>query len=113
MTTLLAVVSFFIFFNLPGIVEIIWELVIFNRLEACRTFDEDIGYSTWDYMVTDVAQLMLVCNSAINFLLYVVFAPRFRMILRRNMRRHCPLGRTEKRRNSIHTIYISKIHDSY
>ena len=60
LTTLLAVVSFFIIFNLPGIILIIWELVVFSRLEACRSFQENIGYSTLNYMVTDLGDITIV-----------------------------------------------------
>ena len=54
LTTLLAVVSFFILFNLPGIVLIIWELAVFNRIQACHRVDENSGYSTWNYILTDL-----------------------------------------------------------
>ena len=54
LTTLLAVVSFFILFNLPGVVLIIWELAVFYRIQACQSFDGDIGYSTANYILTDL-----------------------------------------------------------
>ena len=123
LTTLLAVVFFFILFNLPGIILIIWELVVFYRIQTCQSFDENIGYSTWNYIVTDLgenqwqqrfsmklfpASLLLVCNSAINFMLYVVFAPRFRLIIKRTAGKYF-CTRIQEKGITVHTISISKI----
>ena len=130
LTTLLAVVSFFILFNLPGVILIIWELAVFSRIQTCQSFDENTGYSTWNYIVTDLggknlaklsfyfrkekflfpASLLLVCNSAINFMLYVVFAPRFRLIIKRTAGKYFCQRRKEKN-VTVHTISISKIID--
>ena len=62
LTTLLAVVSFFILFNLPGIILIIWELVVFYRIQTCQSFDENTGYSTWNYIVTDLGDSLSVAS---------------------------------------------------
>ena len=73
LTTLLAVVSFFILFNLPGVILIIWELAVFSRIQTCQSFDENTGYSTWNYIVTDLggknlAKLSFLISQRIIFI---------------------------------------------
>ena len=60
--TLLAVVFFFIIFNLPGIVLIIWELAVFFRIQTCQSFNEKTGYSTLNYIITDLGDKKCVIH---------------------------------------------------
>ena len=54
---LLAVVFFFILFNFPSLVIILWDIIDFRRVNACKQFDRYIGYSTYNIIYTDVGNV--------------------------------------------------------
>ena len=98
--TLLAIVCIFILCNVLPAVLITADMTHFNAITACLDFksdDRNFGYSTSNSVLTIIgwvisdnifleiltflspAEFLMVCNSSINFLLYVMFAPKFRM----------------------------------
>ena len=80
--TLLAIVCIFILCNILPAVIIAADMTHFEAITACQDFrpeDRNFGYSTTNSVLTIMAEFLMVCNSSINFLLYVMFAPKFRM----------------------------------
>ena len=80
--TLLAIVCIFILCNILQAVIIAADMTHFETITACQDFrpeDRNFGYSTTNTVLTILAEFLMVCNSSINFLLYVMFAPKFRM----------------------------------
>ena len=54
--TLLAVVFFFIIFNFPNLIVILWDILDFKRLNVCHEFDPNSGYSTINMICTDIGK---------------------------------------------------------
>ena len=95
----LAIVLLDILCNILPLGLIVWEMVDFHRVAACHNFnsEETFGNHTSYLVLNDIgiltihkmfpncmsecclaAEFLLVLNSSINFLVYVVLAPRFR-----------------------------------
>ena len=139
--TLLAIVFFFVFINIPGLGLFIWDMVNFQRIIACQEYnDEDVyfGYSTYNIFITEISNFLIliwlkfsanhamfsanflnVMNSSINFIFYVIFAPEFRRkLVRMAHNLNCLTDFDDDNYKSIFTVsnfcsILSHVHTKY
>ena len=61
--TLLAIVFFFVFINIPGLGLFIWDMVDFQRIIACQEYnntDVYFGYSTYNIFITEISNFLIL-----------------------------------------------------
>ena len=137
--TLLAIVFFFVFINVPGLILNIWDMTQFKRINACQDYsakykpDIYFGYSTKNIFMSEISNSILswcenpfkqniffifsvnflnVLNSTINFIFYVIFAPRFRRKLVRMWRNFRCLSRNQTEDDNYKSIfYVSNFYN--
>ena len=104
MYTLLAIVLLFLLCNLLRPILMAWDIVTFETVTPCQIFNSknhinfhNIGRTTANLIVTNIcrskiftyipntysyllsANFLLVINSSLNFILYVMLSPKFQL----------------------------------